>query len=235
MHTVNWPLKVDSYGGTFMYHVNPNQIHVGFVVGLDYKNPYLNPYEEFQRFKHHPEISKVLKGGKCIEYGARVINEGGYHSIPKLTFPGGMLAGCSAGFLDVAAIKGSHTAMKSGMMAAESIFDHLEANGEESLEGAEMKSYEQKIKDSWVVKDLKKSRNFKLGFDYGLWFGLAHGFLTTLTKGREPWTLKHKIRDSEETLPASEADRIVYPKPDGVLSFDILTNLSRSGTNHEHD
>lgn len=215
--------------------MEPNLIHLGYVVGLDYKNPYLNPYEEFQKLKTHKEISKVLDGGQCISYGARVLNEGGYHAIPKLTFPGGMLAGCSAGFLNVAKIKGSHNAMKTGMLAAEAVFENFKKNdGEVSNE--ELVNYETNVRSSWVAKELKESRNFKSGFDKGLWAGFLHGgFISHVTKGREPWTFAHKTRDSETTLPKDQCKPIEYPKHDGVLTFDLLTNLQRSGTNHDHD
>ena len=182
-----------------MYHMKPNLVHIGLVVGLVYKNPYLNPYELFQQYKTHAEIRKVLQGGECLSYGARCLNEGGYHAIPKLTFPGGLLAGDSAGFLNVAKIKGSHNAIKTGMLAAESIYQHV-LNGN-NLDKEEIKEYDHNVKNSWVVKELKESRNFKGGFDKGLWTGLLHGAITSITKGREPWTLKHKYRDSETTNP----------------------------------
>jgi electron-transferring-flavoprotein dehydrogenase len=175
-HTVNWPVSSDVYAGSFLYHMAPNLIHIGYVVGLDYKNPYLNPYEEFQQLKTHKEIRPLLEGGECISYGARCLNEGGFHAIPKLTFPGGMLAGCSAGFLNVAKIKGSHTAMKTGMLAAESIFNRVKDVEElDVLDTLEVSEYESSVMDSWVAEELKASRNFKGGFDKGLWAGLAHG------------------------------------------------------------
>ena len=177
----------------------------------------------------------MLDGGQCISYGARVLNEGGYHAIPKLTFPGGMLAGCSAGFLNVAKIKGSHNAMKTGMLAAEAIFENFKQN-DGQVTAAELVTYEQNVRNSWVAKELKESRNFKSGFERGLWFGMAHGgFISHVTKGREPWTLAHKKLDSETTLPKDQCKPIEYPKHDGVLTFDLLTNLQRSGTNHDHD
>lgn len=177
--------------------MKPNKILLGLVVGLDYKNPYLNPYEEFQQLKTHPEIREFLEGGECVSYGARVLNEGGYHAIPKLTFPGGMLAGCSAGFLNVAKIKGTHNAMKTGMLAAEEIFNQHES---EDFDGKELTAYEKSVKDSWVSKELHESRNFKGGFEKGLWHGLVHGGIVThLTKGKEPWTHAHKTPDSQTT------------------------------------
>ena len=232
-HTVGWPLTSDVYGGSFMYHMKPNKILCGLVVGLDYKNPYLNPYEEFQRLKTHPDVRKYLEGGECISYGARVLNEGGYYAIPKLTFPGGMLAGCSAGFLNVAKIKGTHNAMKTGMLAAEEIFERHE---DENLAGSELTNYEKRVHDSWVVTEMKKTRNFKGGFEKGLWYGLAHGYVVTqLTKGKEGWTLPHTKPDSTYTQPKSAHKPIDYPKHDGKLTFDLLENLQRSGTNHDHD
>ena len=188
MHTVNWPLPSDEYAGSFMYHMNPNQIHLGLVIGLNYKNPHINLYEEFQRLKTHPDIRKYLEGGECVEYGARTLNEGGYHAIPNLTFPGGMIAGCSAGFLNVAQIKGSHTAMKTGMLAAETVANAIIKD--EDVSGKNLTDYETKVDNSWVVQSLKESRNFQGGFKKGLWFGLAHGFVTNITKGKEPWTFK---------------------------------------------
>ena len=175
----------------------------------------------------------MLEGGECLSYGARCLNEGGYHAIPKLTFPGGMLAGDSAGFLNVAKIKGSHNAIKSGMLAAESIYEHV-LNGKD-LDSNELVEYEKKIRGSSIAKELKESRNFKGGFDKGLWFGLLHGKIIASTKGKEPWTLKHKVQDSDTTKPKANFTPIEYPKKDGKLTFDLLTNLARSGTNHEHD
>lgn len=233
-HTAGWPLTTDVYGGSFCYHMKPNLVHLGMVIGLDYTNPYLNPYEEFQRLKTHKAFRGLLEGGECISYGARVLNEGGFHAIPKLTFPGGMLAGCSAGFLNVAKIKGSHNAMKTGMLAAEAIFEA--AKNDNGLENADIKNYEKNVRNSWVAEELRQSRNFKAGFEKGLWFGLAHGgIIMNLTKGKEPWTWRHTKKDCDSTVPKSQAKKIEYPKHDGKLTFDLLTNLQRSGTNHEHD
>lgn len=236
-HTFGWPLDMNTYGGSFLYHMKPNLILIGFVVGLDYQNPYLSPYEEFQRFKHHPKIASVLEGGECIAYGARVINEGGYQAIPKLTFPGGALIGCSAGFLNVPKIKGTHTAMKSGIVAAEAAFHSVTAE-EASDEIVELVEYEDELKASWVYKELKSVRNYAPAFKWGLLPGVIYSGLSGwVLRGMEPWTLsKHgKARDCDSTKPAAGAKEIQYPKPDGKLSFDILSNLQRSGTNHEHD
>mmetsp|Transcript_45756 Transcript_45756/g.33455 ORF Transcript_45756/g.33455 Transcript_45756/m.33455 type:complete len:321 (-) Transcript_45756:259-1221(-) len=231
-HTVNWPLPSDVYAGSFMYHMHPNQIHVGLVIGLDYANPYINPYEEFQKLKTHKVMRKYLEGGECIAYGARCLNEGGFHAIPKLTFPGGLLAGDSAGFLNVAKIKGSHNAIKTGMLAAEAIVDGMFKG---DVQGKELKNYQEKVEKSWVWSELKETRNFQSGFEKGIWFGLAHGRLITLTKGREPWTLDLNVGDSAATKPKDKCKPIEYPKHDGKLTFDLLENLQRSGTNHDHD
>ena len=176
-HSVGWPLTKDVYAGSFLYHMKPNLIHLGLVVGLDYKNPYLNPYEEFQRLKMHPEIKKILDGGECISYGARVLNEGGLHAVPQLHFPGGLMAGCSAGVLNVAKIKGSHNAMKTGMMAAEEIFAKFK-DKEGDIGGMQLDGYQKKFELSWVHDELHQTRNFKSGFDKGLYAGMIHGGLT---------------------------------------------------------
>jgi electron-transferring-flavoprotein dehydrogenase len=171
-------------------------------------------------------VRKFFEGGECVSYGARVLNEGGYHAIPKLSFPGGMLAGCSAGFLNVSKIKGTHNAMKTGMVAAETIMEKIGADGLDSIEATELSNYQANVDDTWVLPGLKKSRNFQPGFKKGLWFGLAHGgLLMHLTKGREPWTLAVTAEDSTKTEPASKHQEIKYPKHDGVLTFDLLTNL----------
>lgn len=238
-HTVGWPVDIHTYGGSFIYHFEPERhlVAVGYVVGLDYSNPYTNPYKTFQQFKHHPSISSVLEGGKCISYGARAINEGGYQSIPKLIFPGGALIGCTAGFLNVPKIKGTHTAMKSGMIAAESAYDKLfGADVEEELtEPVLLDNYEQNIKDSWVYKELYEVRNCTPSFHgpLGLIGGMIYsGIETMFLKGRGPWTFKHKKADWECMKTAAESKPIDYPKPDGVISFDLLTSVSRTGTNH---
>ena len=259
-HTVGWPLQnsplSDTFGGTFLYHQEPNLVLLGMVVGLDYSNPYLNPYKEFQRWKHHPEVSKHLKGGECISYGARVLNEGGYHAIPRLTFPGGALIGCSAGFLNAVKIKGSHTAMKSGMLAAEAVYPHVVTASDDATvnSGVDVKDYEINLKKSWIADELKVVRNTHAAFHYGTIVGMIHtAFSCFISKGNEPWftysltyslthslthslrTLSNKTIDSAKTKPANECKEIVYPKPDGKLSFDLLSNLQRSGTNHDHD
>ena len=237
-HTFGWPLKNDTGGGSFMYHFGDNQVSVGFVVHLNYKNPYLSPYEEFQRFKTHPDVCKVLEGGERIAYGARAITEGGLQSVPKLTFPGGVLIGCAAGFVNVPRIKGSHNAMKSGMMAAEAAFAAM-AEGRSS---DELDSYETAYKSSWVYRELHQVRNAK-----PLWskFGTLAGAIAL--SGLDLWTnqiipgfslfgtLKHGKSDAASTEPAAKHKPIAYPKPDGVLTFDRLTNVAFSATNHEED
>jgi electron-transferring-flavoprotein dehydrogenase len=234
-HTFGWPLDPKTYGGSFLYHMNGNKVLIGFVVGLDYENPYLSPYQEFQRFKHHPKVAEHLEGGTCVSYGARVINEGGLQAIPKLTFPGGALIGCSAGFLNVPKVKGTHTAMKSGMVAAEAVYEAL---GKEPQEPVEVTAYAKNLEQSWVYTELKGVRNYAPAFKWGLYAGVLYsGISGFILRGMEPWTLsKHgKSRDCDATKPAKDFKPIDYPKPDGVLSFDILTNLARSGTNHEGD
>ncbi|KAJ9063788.1 hypothetical protein DSO57_1037247 [Entomophthora muscae] len=231
-HTLGWPLDKGTYGGSWMYHMENNLLSIGFVLGLDYSNTYINPYREFQRFKHHPFVKKTLEGGTCISYGARSLVEGGYQSIPKLVFPGGALIGDTAGFLNVAKIKGTHTAMKSGMVAAESIFQAL---SEESKGAITLDSYPAALEKSWVYKELYEVRNIRPSFHtkLGLYGGVIYsGIDSLLLKGRVPWTFKHKVPDHAALKPASECTPIDYPKPDGVISFALLDNVSRSGTNH---
>jgi electron-transferring-flavoprotein dehydrogenase len=235
-HTMGWPLGMRTGGGSFMYHLEDNLVSIGFVVHLNYRNPYLNPYLEFQRFKHHPLVAPVLDGGRRVAYGARAITEGGLQSVPKLAFPGGVLIGCSAGFVNVPRIKGTHNAMKSGMLAAESAFAALRAG----RSGDELTAYQRAFEKSWIHEDLRKVRNVKpLWSKLGLVGGLALG-------GFDMWTnelfgvslfgtLKHRKSDAESTRPAAEFKPIDYPKPDGVISFDRLTDLAFSGTNHEED
>ena len=230
VHTVGWPLAADTYGGSFLYHLENNQVAVGFVVGLDYDNPWLSPYEEFQRYKTHPAIRAAFEGGRRIAYGARALSEGGLQSIPKLSFPGGLLVGDTAGFLNVAKIKGSHTAMKSGMLAAEAVF-HLLRGGT----GNEASCYRTRMEQSWVWPELRAVRNIRPGFKHGLWAGLALGAIDTfLFRGKSPWTLNHHsdhmaLRDKSAYPP------IVYPKPDGQLTFDRLSSVFLSATNHEEN
>ena len=231
LHSVGWPLSSDTYGGSFLYHLNGNQVAVGYVVGLDYSNPHLSPFEEFQRFKTHPAIRNVFEGGRRVAYGARALNEGGFQSIPKLTFPGGCLVGCTAGFLNVPKIKGTHTAMKSGMVAAEAIFESLNA----MAPGHEPASYGDKLQDSWLWTELYKVRNIRPGFSKGLWFGMANAALDTyILRGRAPWTMHHHA-DHITLKTADEAPRIAYPKPDGEISFDRNSSVFMSGTNHEEN
>ena len=233
MHSAGWPLSNDIYGGSFLYHMDKNQISIGFVMGLDYKNPYISPYEEFQKFKTHPEIKKILKNGRRIAYGARALNEGGYQSLPKLYFPGGALIGCEAGTLNVPKIKGTHTAMKSGIVAAETIIKKLDVNSKNNLE---LKEYENSFYNSWAGIELKNARNFRPGFKYGLILGTILGALDQkVFKGKAPWTLKLNDADHKATKPANQYEKIIYKKADGVFSFDRLTNLSFSGTNHSEN
>jgi electron-transferring-flavoprotein dehydrogenase len=231
LHSIGWPLDSRTYGGSFMYHQENNQVAVGFVVGLDYENPHLSPYHEFQRFKHHPAIQPTFEGGRRIEYGARALSEGGFQSIPKLTFPGGLLVGDTAGFLDVPKIKGSHTAIKSGMTAADAVFDALtEENGPR-----EAATYEENLKQTWLWSDLYKARNIRPSFSRGRWIGLIWSALDTyLFRGKAPWTF-HQHSDHDKLKPASACPPIDYPKPDGVISFDRLTNVAFSNTSHEED
>ena len=230
-HSVGWPLSTDTYGGSFLYHLNSNQVAVGYVVGLDYSNPHLSPFEEFQRFKNHPSVRDTFVGGRRVSYGARALNEGGFQSVPKLSFPGGCLVGCTAGFLNVPKIKGTHTAMKSGMLAAEALFAALDS----MQPGDEPTSYAERLEASWLWKELYKVRNIRPGFAKGLWLGLAHAALDTyLFFGRAPWTLRHHA-DHESLKPADQAPMIEYPKPDGVVSFDRNSSVFLSGTNHEEN
>jgi len=205
------------------------------VVGLDYQNPHLSPFEEFQRFKQHPSIRPYFEGGRRIAYGARAINEGGFQSIPKLTFPGGALIGCTAGFLNVPKIKGTHTAMKSGMTAAEAVFDAL-ISGAMAEKPIEITAYPEKLKQSWLWDELYKVRNIRPSFHKGFWFGLVYSAIDTyLFRGKAPWTFHHKQPDNLSLKKASEAPKIVYPKPDNVVSFDRLSSVFLSGTNHEEN
>ena len=232
VHTTGWPMDSKTYGGSWMYHLDGNRISIGFVIGLDYENPHLSPFDEMQRFKLHPAIRKYLEGGKRIEYGARALSEGGYQSIPKLTFPGGVLVGDTAGFLNVPKIKGTHTAMKSGMVAAEAIYAHVMGEG---AENNECTSYEIALKDSWLMEELYKVRNIRPGFHKGFWHGMFRAAFETLTGGKFSGTLKHARPDHASLKKAADVPKIDYPKPDGVLTFDKMSSVFISGTNHEED
>ncbi|CAO1618990.1 unnamed protein product [Sympodiomycopsis kandeliae] len=237
-HTLGWPLDFKTYGGSWLYHMEDNMVSIGLVVGLDYENPYLSPFREFQRMKHHPFFAQLLEGGECLAYGARTLNEGGYQSIPKLNFPGGALIGCSAGFLNVPKIKGTHNAMKSGMVAAESAVEALGKRSEGSMDPIDLVDYRKKLDETYVIKELKEVRNLRPSFHnpLGLYGGIMYSGLDSLIlKGRTPWTLHHAGEDYQQTKKASECEPIEYPKPDGKLSFDILTSVSRTGTNHAED
>ncbi|BAK76983.1 electron-transferring-flavoprotein dehydrogenase [Pseudogulbenkiania sp. NH8B] len=233
-HTAGWPMDTATYGGSFLYHLENNQVVVGFVVGLDYQNPYLSPYEEFQRFKTHPAIRGVFEGGRRLSYGARAISEGGLQSIPKLTFPGGVLIGDTAGFLNVPKIKGTHTAMKSAMLAAEAIVEAL-ASAQEG-QPLEATTYTATFKQSWLYDELHRVRNIRPAFRWGLWPAMLYSALDTyLFRGKAPWTLHHKHADHECLKPKDECTPIAYPKPDGVLTFDRLSSVFISNTNHSED
>lgn len=236
VHSQGWPLsETGSQGGSFMYHFGDNLVSIGFVVHLNYENPYLSPFDEFQRFKTHPEVAKYLKGGKRLVYGSRAINEGGLQSIPKLTFPGGALIGCSAGFVNLPRIKGSHNAIKSGMLGAEAAFDALVAG---KTGGDELNAYPAALRASWVWKDLDKVRNVKPALKWGSVLGTIYGGFDMWCHDlgiRLPWTFRHKKADYETLRPAAEFQPIQYPKPDGVVSFDKLSSVFLSNTNHEED
>ena len=232
IHTAGWPLDNDTYGGSFLYHLENNQVAVGFIVGLAYQNPYLSPYEEFQRYKTHPAIRHFFEGGKRISYGARAITAGGLQSLPKTVFPGGALVGCDAGFLNTSRIKGSHGAIKTGMLAAESAFAALAAGRQHD----ELSSYPEAFRQSWLHEELHVARNFKPWMSKGLYLGtIMTGIDQILFKGKAPWTLRHKHADHECLRPASSFQPIVYPKPDGKLTFDRLSSVFISNTNHAED
>ncbi len=231
VHSVGWPLQNDTYGGSFLYHLENNLVAVGFVVGLDYKNPWLSPYEEFQRYKTHPAIRGFFEGARRISYGARALSEGGLQSLPKLTFPGGLLIGDSAGFLNVPKIKGTHMAMQSGLLAADSLFDLLD----KEAWGVEATAYSKQIKQSWLTSELHGVRNIRPAFKWGLWAGLAYGALDTFVfRGNAPWTLAHHD-DHSQLGDKSAYPKIAYPKPDGKLTFDRLSSVFLSATNHEEN
>jgi electron-transferring-flavoprotein dehydrogenase len=232
MHTVGWPLDAETYGGSFLYHLDPNLISIGFVIGLDYKNPYLSPFGELQRIKMHPTISRMLRGGRRIGYGARTLSEGGFQAIPELAFPGGVLTGDCAGFLNVPKIKGTHTAMKSGMVAAEAVFHHLEGG----LRGStKVSDYRQRLMNSWLWKELYLARNIRPSFHFGLYGGMLYSAVDTfLLRGRAPWTFHHRP-DYLQLEPKSQHVPISYPKPDGRITFDIMSSVALTNTKHEKD
>ena len=234
-HSMGYPLPADTYGGGWMYHFGDNLVSIGLVVGLDYPNPWLSPYQEFQKMKHHSLYKSVLEGGKCISYGARALNEGGFQSIPKVAFPGGALIGDTAGFLNVPKIKGTHTAMKSGMLAAEATWTALEKTDSGTVF---LYDYEDALRNSSIWKELREVRNMRPSFHnpLKLYGGIMYsGLEAYVFKGKVPWTLKHKTTDYGATKSADECTKIEYEKPDGKISFDILTSVSRTGTNHEED
>jgi electron-transferring-flavoprotein dehydrogenase len=232
VHTAGWPLDTQTYGGSFLYHLDAHLVAVGFVVGLAYTNPYLSPYEEFQRYKTHPAIRGTFDGGKRIAYGARAISAGGLQSLPEFVFPGGCLIGDDAGFLNASRIKGSHCAIKTGMLAAEAAFDALGAGRAHDR----LDAYPQAFRSSWLYEELHRARNFKPWMAKGLYLGsLMFGVDQVLLRGKAPWTLHHAHADHETLVEKSAAQPIQYPKPDGVLTFDRLTSVSFSNTNHSED
>jgi electron-transferring-flavoprotein dehydrogenase len=236
LHSQGWPLDTRTGGGSFLYHLDDNLVSVGFVVHLNYENPHLSPYDEFQRFKTHPAIRGTFEGGKRLAYGARAINEGGLQSVPRLAFPGGALIGCAAGFVNLPRIKGSHNAMKTGMLGAEAAFAALQANRAHD----ELASYPEAFARSWVYQDLHRVRNVKPGLGWGMWAGMVHGgihmWLNDLGLGAlVPWTLRHDKPDHLSLRPAAEMPRIDYPKYDGVITFDKLSSVFLSNTNHEEN
>jgi electron-transferring-flavoprotein dehydrogenase len=232
VHTAGWPLDSATYGGSFLYHMAEHRVAVGYVVGLGYTNPWLSPYGEFQRYKTHPAIRTTFEGGRRLAYGARAITAGGLQSLPELVFPGGALIGCDAGFLNTSRIKGSHAAIKSGMLAADSAFDAVAKGRSHDV----LTSYPDAFKSSWLHEELHRARNFKPAMSKGLWMGaLMVGIDQKLLGGKAPWTLHHDHADHETLRPAAECERITYPKPDGVLTFDRLSSVFLSNTNHEEN
>lgn len=233
MHSIGWPLDSATYGGAWLYHLEDNLVSIGFVVGLDYRNPYLSPFQEMQRFKTHPTIRPLLEGGRRVSYGARALVEGGLQSLPRTHFPGGVLIGDSAGFLNVPKIKGTHAAMKSGMVAAEAVFEALQADDSEHLNVA---SYGERLRDSWLWDELHRVRNIRPGFArFGLWGGLLHAAVDSYVfRGKAPWTLTNHA-DHEQLDEKTRHKPINYPKPDGKLTFDRLSSVQLSNTNHEEN
>ena len=232
MHTAGWPLDADTYGGSFMYHMDNNEVAIGFTVGLAYKNPYLSPYEEFQRYKTHPAISHFLEGGERIAYGARAIAAGGIQALPEVAFPGGALLGCDAGFMNGGRIKGIHSAIKSGMLAAEAAFSAI---GEDRKQDV-LQAYPDAFRRSWLYDELFRMRNFKPLMGNNLYWGtLMFGIDQVIFRGKAPWTLHRKKADHEYLLPADQCEPVEYPKPDGKLTFDIPSSLYLSGMMHEEN
>lgn len=234
VHGAGWPLNSDASGGFFLYHIEEHQVVVGLIIDLNYRNPYLSPYDEFQRLKHHPLIAEILKGGKRLSYGARAITKGGLNSLPKMTMPGALLTGCDAGTLNFAKIKGTHTAMKSGMIAADTVYEYLHNNGEA---GNDLVGFTESFRQSWVYDELYRSRNFGPALHkFGLYAGGAFNYVDqTIFRGRIPITLRDTLADHEALESASKHKPIDYPKPDGVLSFDKMSSVFVSNTNHEED
>ncbi|MFZ9346365.1 MAG: electron transfer flavoprotein-ubiquinone oxidoreductase [Burkholderiaceae bacterium] len=232
VHTAGWPLDAHTYGGSFMYHMDHHQIAIGYVVGLNYSNPWLSPFEEFQRYKTHPKIRPFLEGGKRIGYGARAITAGGLNCLPTFTFPGGALLGCDAGFLNASRIKGSHTAIKSGMLAAEAIAEELAKD----TPATELTGYTKRFESSWMYDELYRSRNFKPAMSKGLWLGtLLVGIDQKVFGGKAPWTMHTTHSDHSRLQPAAQCARIDYPKPDGKITFDRLSSVFLSGAVHEEN
>jgi electron-transferring-flavoprotein dehydrogenase len=232
IHTIGWPLDTRTYGGSWLYHFENNQISVGFVVGLDYRNPHLSPFDEMQRFKTHPAIRPLFEGGRRIGYGARALAEGGLQSLPQLVFPGGALIGDTAGFLNVPKIKGSHTAMKSGMLAAEAAFEALTSGAERPV----LENYPERFEKSWLKEELHVVRNTRPAFKWGMWPALAFNAVDTyLFRGKAPWTIAHHGPDHRSLDKAKDAKPIAYPKPDGIITFDRLSSVFLSNTNHEEN
>ena len=231
-HSIGWPLDNETYGGSFLYHLDKNLVSFGFVIGLDYKNPHLSPYEEFQRFKLHPKIKHIFEGGRRISYGARALNEGGFQSLPKLSFPGGAILGCDAGTLNTPKIKGTHTAMKSGMIASDLVFKELISDSRND----EISNLNKSFMNSWAGQELKNARNVRPSFKYGLKIGMMlSGIDQIIFRGKAPWTLKHAEEDHLALKKKDEAKIIKYPKPDGKITFDRLTNVSFTSTYHEEN
>jgi electron-transferring-flavoprotein dehydrogenase len=233
VHSLGWPLDNSTEGGGFLYHAKDNQVYLGLIVALNYRNPHLSPFDEFQRWKHHPKVSEVLQGGQRVSYGARAVNKGGLQSLPQLVFPGGLMAGCEAGFLNGGKIKGSHTAMKTGMLAAESVFEGLRAVASPDV----LEDFPERVRQSWVYEELYRTRNFgPAQKKLGVLIGAAFTWLDqNIFGGRLPFTLHNRMPDHAGLLSADSAARINYPRPDGKISFDRMSSVFLSSTNHEED